>query len=618
MHMKLKRHTRNMWKNERSNAQQKNKYPVNRRYGMTTTASFRTGNQSFAAFCYHIMPGYFLCIGIILTFGMTDASNYFDTQGPNFSHEPPSRIEFTNTAGNIADCIAHGNPPPNVEWLDKENNPITSISKVRHILANGSLYFPPFEADEFRQDVHWSIYRCVATNAVGSIVSRDVVVKAVVNQRFEPEVQNPGGFIGSNVLIKCNIPSFVKEYVTVTSWLQEPNFNIYPSLEGDGKNHMLPTGELLVYNITRTDALKIYRCRTHHKLTQDSVVSSNVGKIQLTEMRELVPPIMNEKVVSITARMGDPVVVPCVAYANPKPVYRWHTKRPNNEESIQHLLATGRAKIKDGTLIITALDKSDNGAFFCTATNSEGSETLEVQMSVTSPLTAAIQPTVQTVNLGKTADLICSISGFPKQSISWLKDGHPLRAGARVRLLSKEHMRITSITKEDKGMYQCMVKNDLESVQATAELRLGEVAPQLIYKFIEQTMQPGPSVSLKCSATGNPTPKIVWHLDGFPLPNNDRLMIGQYVTMFGDVISHVNISAVKSEDGGDYECKAISRAGEASHTARLNIYGMPYIRPMPKLSAVAGKSFFLKCPVAGYPIDSIIIEKDGVKLPTNI
>lgn len=50
-------------------------------------------------------------------------------------------------------------------------------------------------------------------------------------------------------------------------------------------------------------------------------------------------------------------------------------------------------------------------------------------------------------------------------------------------------------------------------------------------------------------------------------------MIGQYVTMFGDVISHVNISAVKSEDGGEYECKAISRAGEASHSARLNIYG---------------------------------------------
>lgn len=41
-----------------------------------------------------------------------------------------------------------------------------------------------------------------------------------------------------------------------------------------------------------------------------------------TEMRELVPPIMNEKATSVVARLGDPVVVPCVAYANPKPVYR--------------------------------------------------------------------------------------------------------------------------------------------------------------------------------------------------------------------------------------------------------------------------------------------------------
>lgn len=81
-------------------------------------------------------------------------------------------------------------------------------------------------------------------------------------------------------------------------------------------------------------------------------------------------------------------------------------------------------------------------------------------------------------------------------------------------------------------------------------LLLIEGAPQLLYKFIEQTMQPGPSVSLKCmssiyllirpfitvslnklpsiiflcvvfivgSASGNPTPQIFWKLDGFPLP----------------------------------------------------------------------------------------------------
>lgn len=100
-----------------------------------------------------------------------------------------------------------------------------------------------------------------------------------------------------------------------------------------------------------------------------------------------------------------------------------------------------------------------------------------------------------------------------------------------------------------------------------------EISPQLVYRFIEQTMQPGPSVSLKCSAAGNPTPQISWLLDGFPLPQNDRILIGQYVTVYGDVISHVNISSVKSEDSGEYQCTAASRAGETSHSARLNVYG---------------------------------------------
>lgn len=50
----------------------------------------------------------------------------------------------------------------------------------------------------------------------------------------------------------------------------------------DGKYHMLPTGELMIINITRSDAQMTYRCRTHHRLTQETVVSSNVGRLQLT------------------------------------------------------------------------------------------------------------------------------------------------------------------------------------------------------------------------------------------------------------------------------------------------------------------------------------------------
>uniref|UniRef100_A0A182N231 Ig-like domain-containing protein n=1 Tax=Anopheles dirus TaxID=7168 RepID=A0A182N231_9DIPT len=97
-----------------------------------------------------------------------------------------------------------------------------------------------------------------------------------------------------------------------------------------------------------------------------------------------------------------------------------------------------------------------------------------------------------------------------------------------------------------------------------------------------------------------------------------RFMIGQYVTVHGDVISHVNISHVMVEDGGEYSCAAENRAGKTSHSARLNIYGLPYIRLIPKVTAVAGHTLYLKCPVAGYPIEEIHWERGGRELPEDM
>lgn len=57
---------------------------------------------------------------------------------------------------------------------------------------------------------------------------------------------------------------------------------IFFPLVSDGKYHMLPSGELLINDVSRADGSKTYRCRTHHQLTQESVVSINAGRIQLT------------------------------------------------------------------------------------------------------------------------------------------------------------------------------------------------------------------------------------------------------------------------------------------------------------------------------------------------
>ena len=62
------------------------------------------------------------------------------------------------------------------------------------------------------------------------------------------------------------------------------------------------------------------------------------------------------------------------------------------------------------------------------------------------------------------------------------------------------------------------------------------------------------------------------NLDESSPPSPPRLSVGQH-TLGDTVVSHVNISGVRSEDGGTYACTARNAAGVAAHAARLNVYG---------------------------------------------
>ena len=77
----------------------------------------------------------------------------------------------------------------------------------------------------------------------------------------------------------------------------------------------------------------------------------------------------------------------------------------------------------------------------------------------------------------------------------------------------------------------------------------------------------------------------------------------------GDVISHVNVSSVHVSDGGTYTCTATNTAGDVSHSARLNVYGPPQVRPMGDMSAVAGEFFIVTCPIGGHPVHKIVWKK---------
>ncbi|XP_015172326.1 PREDICTED: Down syndrome cell adhesion molecule-like protein Dscam2 isoform X44 [Polistes dominula] len=559
-------------------------------------------------------PTYIFTMILLALLALTHVTTAEDeSMGPVFVKEPPNRVDFSNGTGAEVECRARGNPQPDIIWVRGDGTAVGDVPGLRQVLPNGNLVFPPFRAEDYRQEVHAQVYSCLARSPAGSVHSRDVNVRAVVTQYYEAEVVSEYVIRGNAAILKCTIPSFVAEFVSVESWVGSDGSTFRPSNDYDGKYLVLPSGELHIRDVGPEDGYKTYQCRTKHRLTGETRLSATKGRLVITEPVGAKAPKFSsdDRVNSFIRAKGSTSTLFCPAQGFPVPSFRWY-KFIEGSSRRQPVQLNDRVRQVSGTLIIREARVEDSGKYLCIVNNSVGGESVETVLTVTAPLAAEIEPSTQTIDFGRPATFTCNVRGNPIKTISWLKDGKPLG-------LEEPVLRIESVKKEDKGMYQCFVRNDQESAQATAELKLGGrfEPPQIRQAFTEETLQPGPSMFLKCVASGNPTPEITWELDGKRLSNTERGQVGQYVTVNGDVVSHLNISSIHTNDGGLYKCIAASKVGSAEHSARLNVYGLPFIRHMDKKAIVAGETLRVTCPVAGYPIESIVWERDTRVLPIN-
>ncbi|XP_060820213.1 cell adhesion molecule Dscam2 isoform X11 [Bombus pascuorum] len=563
------------------------------------------------------IPTYLTTMLLLALLALTNVACAEDeSMGPVFVKEPPNRVDFSNGTGAVVECQARGNPQPDIIWVRADGSAVGDVPGLRQVLPNGNLVFPPFRAEDYRQEVHAQVYSCLARSPAGSVHSRDVNVRAVVQQFYETRVIDEFVLRGNTATLKCLVPSFVADFVDVIEWLAVEDGSTYSANsqeEKDGKYLVLPSGELHIRDVGPEDGYKTYQCRTKHRLTGETRLSATKGRLVITEpIGSKAPALIGEmkRGWKETSTIFS-VVLTCPAQGYPVPNYRWY-KFIEGSSRRQPVQLNERVRQVSGTLIIREARVEDSGKYLCIVNNSVGGESVETVLTVTAPLAAEIEPNTQTIDFGRPATFTCNVRGNPIKTISWLKDGKPLG-------LEEPVLRIDSVKKEDKGMYQCFVRNDQESAQATAELKLGGrfEPPQIRQAFAEETLQPGPSMFLKCVASGNPTPEITWELDGKRLSNTERLQVGQYVTVNGDVVSHLNISSIHTNDGGLYKCIAASKVGSAEHSARLNVYGLPFIRHMDKKAIVAGETLRVTCPVAGYPIESIVWERDTRVLPIN-
>ena len=75
---------------------------------------------------------------------------------------------------------AKGDPAPQISWISSgDGSVLPDIPGLRQaIAANGTLTYSPFAATYYRPDIHSGTIRCSASNSAGTVLSRDVKIRA--------------------------------------------------------------------------------------------------------------------------------------------------------------------------------------------------------------------------------------------------------------------------------------------------------------------------------------------------------------------------------------------------------------------------------------------------------
>ena len=142
----------------------------------------------------------------------------------------------------------------------------------------------------------------------------NVSLIAVINQKYQVQVHDEYVISGNTAVLKCQVPSYVSDFVVITAWIQDNGLHLYPNTDIGGKYNVLSNGDLYINNAGPSDAYTTYSCRSQHRLTGEVQMSTYPGRIIVTEPKGFVQPRINvEKQATKHAIVHGQIVLSCIA-----------------------------------------------------------------------------------------------------------------------------------------------------------------------------------------------------------------------------------------------------------------------------------------------------------------
>ncbi|XP_070845573.1 B-cell receptor CD22-like [Chaetodon trifascialis] len=347
---------------------------------------------------------------------------------------------------------------------------------------------------------------------------------------------------------------------------------------GNSDLQALSQEPLLVFRSIQSSDSGEYYCMVESKLGKRASVSIFIDVKY--------PPKLPSVSVSPSGEIieGSAVNLTCSSDANPAAEYTWF-KNQENQTPLQ---------APRGSYSFASISSEDGGIYHCKSENKHGqinSLSLLIIVQYAPKLASVSVSPSREIMEGSSVNLTCSSDANPAANYTWYKENQTLIQGP------EGIYRFTSISSENRGLYQCKSENQHGEINSSSVLIDVHYAPKLASVSVSPPgeIMEGSSVNLTCSSDANPAANYTWFKENQTLIQGPE---GIY-----------RFTSISSEDGGLYQCKSENQHGEINSSSVLidvqYAPRLPSVSVSPSGEIIEGSTVNLTCssdanPAANY------------------
>ncbi|XP_044255694.1 fasciclin-2 isoform X2 [Tribolium madens] len=380
----------------------------------------------------------------------------------------------------LVKCKVHGNPTPNVEWSKKDKK-IESNEKYV-IQSDGLLIKNPVEADD-------GSYTCRAYTVITGGLKERVIKLEVIIPPVIKDMAPVSVIEGEQAWTKCEATG---KPPPIYSWIKQRNSEDLS--KSDRFTVKQTTGNLLISKVEFNDD-DFYKCTAENK----------AGRVEKTvKINVMVKPKIYE-LLNVTAPVKQETKIICKARGRPTPkVYfrklsdKEHPFRVGQQRDSRIILEeqmidkTGETY---GTLIISNLNRTDDGLYECIAENSAGTSYKNGHIAVEFPPTFArtkvLEPIAWTWH-NHPGNLTCIPEAIPNATVVWKHNGYIIDSGTppfKLEAFGPAYHLIVDAFNNPRfyGQYECLATNKHGKASHWIQLKEAKI-PEVVDQVRIQTL----------------------------------------------------------------------------------------------------------------------------------